>query len=369
MNTYYKKLKLLVEKDQLSIKLILSPPRTGSTMLETALSHSSDVTMECHEPFIKVLSKSGLDLGFKNIYQLASSDNKNEKVVIVIKELANRLGTGKAFRQICKLSDAPVLFLIRNPLLSMESRLRKIIVTMNTKDRLILQGWLKIKLCKSSSQTELLDLYSVKLGYKDWKNVLNELELNKDYSKLQELLFAEKGRLIIDPDGRNSLESQMKSLDKSNLDYTILDSTDFRLNPKNALNQICHLWSIRYGDNMINWEEGKLRLRRGDEEIKDYSWYDTLYKSGNILLPNEKPIPLSNFPKRIKTRLKNHDLPQYIRLLKHKKLIKLSKNKAFIKKVDPVYSVIKFPELLKNRQYLKKNEKYLVEFKIINENK
>ncbi len=50
--TYYEKLKTMVHAGLLDIKLLLSPPRTGSTLMETSFSRNRSIVANVHEPFI-----------------------------------------------------------------------------------------------------------------------------------------------------------------------------------------------------------------------------------------------------------------------------------------------------------------------------
>jgi len=172
LNTFYNKLRYLVEKDQASIYLILSPPRTSSTLLETVISQNQDIHATYHEPFVELgyYGQSSED-GYKKIVGLIESQG-HQKVNVLIKEMSHWLNVNNEHKRFLPLVNDPVVLLIRNPLLSMESRIRKVLQTWSMRAKPTLISWLKSILQYEGPeentleiQLRLLDEYSQLYGH------------------------------------------------------------------------------------------------------------------------------------------------------------------------------------------------------------
>lgn len=170
---YYKKLLSLSEADRLSIHLIVAPPRTNSSLVEHVIGNSSDIDSECHEPFLKSKNDSfDPESAYLQIYRLIGGEDfekSDKKASVVVKEMSHSIGKDEEYKRLFELTKSPVLFLIRNPLLSVESRIRRVLTTMDMRSNINLQRY-------------LLDDIAAKEGFKDWAELADAM-IKGDYSK------------------------------------------------------------------------------------------------------------------------------------------------------------------------------------------
>lgn len=373
---YYDKLRALKDGGRLTMRLVIAPPRTGSTMVAVALSDDFYV----HEPFLRFgYSEQDSNSSYKNIYEEiggAEFESSGRSASIVVKELTHRIALNKEYLKLVELSCYPPLFLIRNPLLTAESRVRKIVETIPTKARETTYGWLKAQLTEKppeelslESQQRLLDLYAKEIGYTDWSALVAECINNQNYTLLEGILASNLDRLAIDLSGEASLEGQVNRLAVNGKKVFILDSTELRLDPKGTMQGICSSWGIEYRKSRVSWGERRLELRRGTRTMVDLDWYDSLANSEGVKIPTEVPPSLGGLPSFIRRDLVSSGLPQYIRLFNSGSKIKgdirkinrdlaselgLSRERFTIADIDPVFAVLINPELLNEQEYLEK---------------
>lgn len=412
---YQEKVLKLVDQQRLIIKLIIAPPRTGSTLLESSLLSSPDIDFAIHEPFISAnQDPEGGTSGFKHIYDGIGGDEFDQSrgtATIVIKELSQRLDIGHDDNTLLKIADGPAAFLIRNPLLTMESRIKKIIETLPMKPRLSTQQWMLDYYANSQGfenwadlytyqgtstdrttprdnpyneataelQSKLLDYYAATIGEQNWQTLQADAFAAHDYSHLGDILRIDRERFITDRIDSSSLEQQVHYARDNKIGAILLDSTDFRLDPETTLRKLCREWSVSYTEKMVNWGDRDLDLRRGSQEFRDLVWYDTLATSRSIKPPLEAPPSTACFPDFVKDHLLNGDLPQYSRLytdsskinireeMRGRELGAVNKDSEevapiTIKDIDPIYASLNYPELRHNSDYLAEAQEYAEAF-------
>jgi hypothetical protein len=112
------------------IFIILSPPRCSSTTLARIFWECSAVNFYCHEPFDIVYHRHAVEedalrtieapLDLKPLKKKASSSNNG----LLIKEMTFQVGD--RFERIASLATRPLIFLIRDPRLSIYSRSQRL---------------------------------------------------------------------------------------------------------------------------------------------------------------------------------------------------------------------------------------------------
>lgn len=376
--SYYEALKNMVKEGKLTIKLILSPPRTGSTLMESSFSKNGMIDAHVHEPFI-VLRKVKAEVGYKKIYDtvcLLKKESTQQKH-LVIKEMSHWLMTNNEHEHFLELVEIPIIILIRNPLLNTESRIKKILETLDLREKPAVQETLlnyyaqskgtdnwqallrkyasvsdnliddeAVKLYrdfkhrKSIPESELfplqrwlLDYYAISKGYGRWRAMLSEVFDNKNYNEFKEIL---RDNRIYDVAGTGwkatgKLLSYLHKVKKLPL---IVDCSDYRLAPEVIVPVLCKKWGIPFSEDMINWGDKGSRLYTDQTKLHQSIWYDRLQHSKNIEPPAEIAAVIEDFPEFIIEHLRDVDLPVYVSMMssvyriKPQKLQILKKNIA-----------------------------------------
>lgn len=365
-NIYYNKIEDLVNKDHLSLQLLISPPRTCSSMLEKMIGKAPEIKVECHEPFIQVgYNKHDPDEGYKNIYEsiVASGfESFNGRLGVVVKEMAYWLNDNAEYRRLFKLTNKPVVALIRNPLLAMESRMIKVLEAIDMRERIKTQQWLldyvarergffewqeyitsltaedfkkdviMLLIFKRHSvakeaynnpilniQNGLLDHIARKDRYKNWRELIHDkLHVNKDYKYFEDILKIDTKRFNLDISGFKAIEDQIHYLESIKKPFIIIDSTDLRATPESQMKEICRFLRITYLDKMIRWGEEGISFYTNQKRPHDLLWYSELYLSTQINPPIEVSPTLSEFPEFVQRLVKSVELPVYGRLSQKK---------------------------------------------------
>ncbi len=218
--------------------LIISPPRCSSTAFTRVFWEHPSIGFYCHEPFDSLYHKNTDYLtviqAIKNSFNLRKlKPFKYQINNLVIKEITFQVG--KNFASFIHLTTYPIIFLIRDPRLSIASRIKK----------------------------------------------LNQRG-NKEIFPLIET-------------GWMSLEYQLKYCQMIKKPYLIVDSTHFRNYPIIMFSKIFQRLRLSFSKDMLRWKPIKnLELGRIWEQQKH--WYQRVLLSRGIQLPHE-PIPeMSSFP-------------------------------------------------------------------------
>ena len=360
---YYNKLKNLVDSGRLSLVLMVVPPRTNSSLVEHALGNSPDVDHECHEPFLGA-RKQGFDpdQGYKQIYTSIGGETFEKsggKTTVAVKEMSHWIGISDEYKNLLELTKKPVLILIRNPLLSVESRIRRVLVTLDMRSSIDLQRWLldyaatsegfinwKALLDSSITdaqkerfsflndmegksrlydtpiltvQNELLDYMARKDSYVNWRDLIQKkLYTERDYAYFEGIFKANSLRIAFEESEFRELEEQVKYMESNNKPHYILDTTDLRANPEIVMRNLCSKEEISYSTEMINWGNQQVDFHTEQTHEFEKLWYDTLHASNKINPPIDVPPTLSMFPDFVKEYLKTYNLPIYSRLSRNK---------------------------------------------------
>jgi len=390
---YFAGVQKLIESGALEIELILSPPRTGSTLMESSFAQNPSIDRQIHEPFID--QRKTDDTGaYKKIAfasQESESTPENPKSFL-IKEMSHWLVLHGEYERLLSLIEKPVVVLIRNPLLSTESRVKKVLETLSLREKgavheILLdyhkqksggKDWSEVTAIYGednrpqyeeegvedlhngrhktfTSQRHLLDYYALTKGYDSWPDMIQLAFDNRDYRSFEEILGDERIFSMKDG-GWEDTQKIVSYMDANAKPSIIVDSSDFRLEPELLVPALCDAWEIPFSPEMITW--GTTRKNLATEQTQDHQviWYDRLKNSSGIEPPNEFcPIP-SDFPDAIAEHILNVDLPVYTALRAHPSRIKTNSDVAQVRVEVPVnkrsYKRLRDMELLPNNMSL-----------------
>lgn len=392
----------MVRAGNLNIKLILANPRTGSTLLETSFIQNATINAYAHEPFEGTNNAADAQGGYKTISERVESKTRvsSQPVTIIVKEISRSLTTGNEYQRFLTLVESPPILLIRNPLLSTESKIRAVLKSLSLRKSTSLQdvllnyyartmGYndvntlLRSHLDEMSSndpesqlrlQNHLLNHFATSKEYEDWQSMLEETFASQNYKPFEDILIDERIYKLEPPDTLKQMH-YLQSIGKS---FFIVDGTDYRLDPLTILTALCEKWDIAFSSNMIAWghEGEKLHSEQADLKV----WFERVQNSTRIDQPYEICPALSDFPKFIGKHVKDTELPAYYEMFKQPNRIKPTevslrkqidvpfskphRNGATLIKlhifyIDPIFSLMSNPRLINDKRFLKANKQYL----------
>ena len=369
---YFNLLKKLLTENRLNILFVIAPPRSNSTVVEYVLSLSDSIDIVCHEPFIGA-HKIDFDpeTGYKIIYEKIGGDdflNSNTTKTLLIKEISQWIFENQEYKYFLSLTKNRILFLIRNPLLSVESRIRRVLKSLNLRPGLSLQQYLLDYFAKKDGFTNfndgvknlnfnlilkntlffanklalngenlyispkieiqkfLLDSYAEEFGYLNWDDLIERKTYHEfDYIFFEKILKINLHRNFFEEKEFFSLFKMIDYLDSISKPYVIYDTTDIRINPSVYLNRICKQFSIPFSQKMIDWS-GVVKIETDQNRKHEKIWYERLYQSKEIKNPNEIPPSISDFPLFMQKYLLKVDLPIYALLSQKKERISDAKD-------------------------------------------
>lgn len=438
-NKYFNLLKKLAEEEKLNIFFIVAPPRSTSTLIEYILGLSIDIDLICHEPFIGARKEDfDPEVGYKNIYEKIGGDrflNSTENKTLLIKEMSQFLDS-KVHNKLFSLTKNKIIILIRNPLLTVESRIRRILKSLNLRPGLSLQQYLLDFFAKEdgfknfndglktlnfglvlknvilkaaeldlksndiyiSPRIEihkfLLDNYAVRFNYLNWNDIVEQKAYHEyDYNFFEEILKLNSHRNFFEEREFLNLLNLIEYFNTSSKKYIIYDATDIRIEPELYVKNICSNIGISFSKDMINWSR-KVTIDTNQNKKHEKIWYQELYQSSEIKKPVEIPRDISVLPSFMQKYILNVNLPIYSILSLKKEIvvsakklnstmfrinisnrnkrsliqlgvvdenIKLGKVMISMEDIDPIYSVTNDLNLINNKDYVNKKNKYKIE--------
>lgn len=140
----------IVNRFSEDVHIILGPARSGTTMLAMALTGSSGVGYYAHEPFETMYyEKDDKSIGYERMSQalpinmLRIEKGRSRSDRLLVKEMTFQIHS--IYEEFISLSQYPIIFHVRNPLITMESRLRmKKLMGLNPHFPLYETGWTHI---------------------------------------------------------------------------------------------------------------------------------------------------------------------------------------------------------------------------------
>lgn len=282
--------------------------------MEHVIGNSPDVLHECHEPFFGA-GRQGFDSeqGYKQIYDSIGGEEfgqSGKSTSVAVKEIAHWISINDEYKDLVELTSNPVLILIRNPLLSVESRIRKVLLNLEGK-----------------ADKELLDDKARKDGYANWHDVLEKkLYTERDYAYFGEIIKANATHWASEQAEFKELVEQAQYLESSGKPHYVLDTTDLRADPVTVVKELCARMKITYAPEMVDWGTKPVDFHTTQTEASAKVWYDTLQDSTKINPPTDIPPTLSMFPSFVREYLKTYNLPIYTKLSRNKIIPKESRH-------------------------------------------
>lgn len=370
MKSYFEEIKKLKDRERLNIFLLVSPPRCSSSLIEGTITRSPNVLLGSHEPFAYFGAyDESPEEAYKRLFDdINEGKNLHSNSNVVVKEMSHWIGKGGEFQKALELFKPPIAFLIRNPLLSTESKLRKILTSFYLQETpsltVALGEYVGVKFSMPVSldeQQKVLDIFAEMNGKQSYEELLKHQFKDQDYSIFEPLLERYE---YFDPkdSGFAALNEEIVYLKQKEIPYVIIDSTDFRLNSEGSLKKLFRAWGIPLEnedfERMLRWDEGKSLVQTHQEKPHQKIWYDTLSESKNVLPPLEKAVHISHFPRLMQDYLRSTDLPIYIDLYRDSARIKqndLEGNKSvghmeIIRTNDPLYYQLSMEGLSMNKE-------------------
>lgn len=386
MRTYYEEISSLVNSGKLEIRLILSPPRTGSTLMEACFWMNPGVEAQCHEPFVRLgYYGEGAESGYQAIYESIGSSDLSKRegtTTLVAKEMSHWLATSGEFERFLPLVKDPVILLIRNPLLTAESRLVKVLEILYMRERPVLQDWLLDRYphfrgkhvragvdnkSPLALQQSLLDFHAQNNDYVEWRVMVEEKMKEKDYRIFGEILQLDR-ILPLTGSGWGGLLIEMEFLERHNRQFAVVDGTEYRLSPRYIAQELCTRWGLVFDDAMLQWRGNEIAQLHTRQEKAHYRvWYDTLITSRGIKPPTEVPPKLGAFPDFLARHLVEVDLPIYFKVFNHEYRVRsegklldqeISSDGKTLRDIDPIFATLSEPQLMFDPEFRAKNADY-----------
>lgn len=228
-----------IAKEYQDIYILLAPPRSASTAIARAFWQHPKILAYCHEPFDVAYRRHfqlrDIPLSFRQAIQTSTAmqDDIDERDSLFIKEMTFQVGP--YFPLLFSLTKQPLLFVIRNPLLSIASRMRKL---------------------QEGEQNALFPF--IEMG---WSDLLQQVTYCWEH----------------------------------HIPYIIVDSNDFRANPQAMTLVICERLGLRFVTKMLTWRpltEKSLGNLGGEQD----HWYQRVLTSTGVQPATEEVPSLSAFP-------------------------------------------------------------------------
>ena len=244
--------------------LVVSPPRSVSTAFAQALTQHSAVPRYCHEPCGRY---SYENTSLQTVLDELGDLPRNT----LIKEMTfqfRELFVAECFFRHCA---SPTVFLARSPLLTIESRIRRVL----------------IDLIEEPSTSEV-----------DRSRAQAAIDA-KDYSEVDALLDEEVFPLA--RTGWSDFAEQAELCRRLGLEYWVVETTRFRSDPEAELRALCPRLGLEFEPGMLQWE-ARSALPPGALG-RHASWYARVGASTGVQPPVEEALTIDRFPDRFRAHL------------------------------------------------------------------
>jgi hypothetical protein len=350
LNPDFTKIRDWVDAGQIKIISIIAPPRSSSTALERALLESPTIDTHINEPWSIFDNPSRETLVYSFIAErIGPLLRSTSSQTVLIKNIADYIPSGECWKRWSKLVHRHI-FLVRNPLLTLESLLRMLVPEMEHKETFTpaelerhaaccgFDSWAKLReqaitsreyshldepmrhhflhdqqfhrskvlrqsLIEEATDTdaqeiefESLDMLAQKAGFARWSRFV---ESGMD-SPLAEQLCERILQCRIT--GWRSLGQHLKAVRQEGKEYRIVDSSYFRTFTDEAMHDLCNFCDIKYLPSLKKWTE-----KKSAEFDVLYSegtpFYERVLQSTSVQEPTELPLLPSRFPEFLKKHL------------------------------------------------------------------
>jgi hypothetical protein len=259
--------------------IISSPPRCASTTVARCLYNNSAIDSYIHEPCIEYYhNNKGIISIIENL-----KNREPKPLSTLIKDISFQIGTEDFRKVFFEHASSPIIFLLRNPKLSIESKIRRIFSDLINNNSL--------------SDKEI--------------NLLNNALKSHDYKHTDR--FITDTYLSPEQTGWSVLYKQVVYCLENDIKFVLFETDNMRATPKKALIKLCTSLNINFEDNMINWKNEPFP----DHGIlPEQKWFARISSSTTIQPPTEKAIPLNNFPEKLLKHVES-DISIYQKLINH----------------------------------------------------
>jgi hypothetical protein len=221
------------------VLLLVGPPRTASTALARVLWNHPDVGYYSHEPFEPTYYRGESAVVAADLLEAAEPvgalGGRGTGRTLVVKEMTFQVGD--AFPLLAELATRPIVFLIRDPRLSIASRMRVL---------------------RRASRPEVFPLRE---------------------------------------SGWDDLERQLDHVRREGIEHLVVDSTGLRAVPSRVVPPIFERLGLSYAPELLTWEASTatgLSVVSGPND----PFYERVLGSGGLEAPQEDVPPLEHFPEQ-----------------------------------------------------------------------
>lgn len=252
--------------------------------------------------------------------------------------MSHWIGKNEEYKRLVELTTNPIIAIIRNPLLSVESRIRRVLTTIDMRYSIDVQRYLLDEVATEKGfsnwlgladaarrgdfieqldflqygenierlyntpiltlQNKLLDLKANKNGYVNWRNLIErKLYAERDYVFFEGIFQSNSRRIGFESEEFKNLGEEIKYFEKERRNYLVLDTTDLRTAPEKELRELCSRIGIGFSPEMLEWGQEPIDFHTEQTKQSEKLWYDTLFSSTQVNPPTEIPPVLSMFPK------------------------------------------------------------------------
>lgn len=306
-----------IKQKNKTLKVIISIPRSNSTIIELILGLNSSQVKIIHEPF--------LEYGYYNVpvssaYQRVCIDNKEERIFL-IKEMAHWLTKNELYKHFLPCINPPIILLIKNPFLTVESKIKKLLQSVYAKNRPGLNKFLfpfvnKRKDKNIQDSRQLLNLFALKRGYKNWSQLVKKEAIQKrNLTMFNPVLQYFIENSSEDIWGWKSINKIKTFLDKNKIKYKILEGIDFQLAPVSTIYNLCEILDINFDKKMFNFSKKKFEKLINLNQIQPSGnfWYKEVLSHTKIIKPSLPPLPINKFPSNVQSYMQKVGLPIYLK--------------------------------------------------------
>jgi hypothetical protein len=221
------------------VLLIVAPPRTASTALARVLWNHPSVGFYSHEPFEPTYYRDAPASVAAELLEapepVSALGGRGTGSALVVKEMTFQVGD--AFGLLASLATRPIVFLIRDPRLSIASRMRVL---------------------RRAGRSEVFPLRE---------------------------------------SGWDDLERQLAHCEREGIDHFIVESTHLRAKPTRIVPQVCERLGLDYAPELLTWEpSGSTGLSAVSGAADPF--YERVLESGGVQAPTEDVPDLAEFPEQ-----------------------------------------------------------------------
>jgi hypothetical protein len=262
--------------------LVVSMPRTGSTLLGTILLLISDPPGSTDHVFDRYVHEPVAPLFWedKPVPSILDVTGGSLGPGDIVQESAYQFANREIARWFLRNARQPIAFTMRHPQIAWPSRWR-----------IMLREWLA---------TNPAD--------PDAGRFQHALDAN-DFSDLGDILTT---RVSQPANGWYAFLSLLHLCEEEGIEFALIDNARFREDPDDVLAKLTGAWGLEYDDALTSWtdlEHIRPRIVMSDLALgSEYDWYyaRTLGSSNGIIRTDQPPVRLDKFPDLLRGESDEH---------------------------------------------------------------